>query len=280
MPAAAMLHAPDVPVHVEAVQGVHCPLKAPNALIADFIQYYAQRSAERGDVVDTQEMRGIARDFLQSHPLTVLSFHECRRLLNEAEGRALPPFERIVTEPLRPLFPHFGSTPGVVTPISHPLLSRRIVPGLICAITTMLGQDRSDAYRRLSEQVLEAHLNPLTGDPNWSEIFADAQIRRMLTDIQVAVIGHFGDFDRRLAWLVAMIDAHLAPGRTPRERDWQFSERHAMALLLALTQSLRPALAESGEDGVVHRHGPETVAFLAQFFSSLDDAARRADVAI
>jgi len=280
MPAAAMLHAPDAPVHVEAVQGVHCPLKAPNALIADFIQYYAQRSAERGDVVDTQAMRGIARDFLQTHPLTVLSFHECRRLLNEAEGRSLPPFERIVTEPLRPLFPHFGATPGVVAPISHPLLSRRIVPGLICAVTTMLGQDRADACRRLSDQVMETHLNPLTGDPNWSEIFADPQIQHMVIDIQVAIIGHFGDFDRRLAWLIAMIDAHLAPGHTPQERDWRFSERHAMALLLAMTRSLRPTLAVLGEGGVADRHGAETVAFLARFFSALDAAAHRADVAI
>ncbi|MGE4527769.1 MAG: hypothetical protein AB7D00_05320 [Rhodospirillaceae bacterium] len=280
MSAAAMLHAPDAPVHVEAVEGVHCPLKAPNALLADFIQYYAQRAAERGEAVDAQVMRGVARDFLQTHPLTVLSFHECRRLLNEAEGRTLPPFERIVTEPLRPLFPHFGSTPGPVMPLSHPLLSRRLVPGLICAVTTMLGQDRADAYHRIAEQVTEAHLSPLTGEPNWSEVMADAETRQMITDIQVAVIGHFGDFERRLAWLIAMIDAHLAPAKTPQERDWRFSERHAVALLLALTRSLRPALAESAENGMAKRHGPQTVAFIARFFSALDAAAHRADVAV
>lgn len=280
MSAAAMLHAPDAPVHVEAMGGIHCPLKAPNALLADFIQFYAQRSAERGETVDAQVMRGIARDFLQSHPLNVLSFHECRRLLNEAEGRSLPPLERIVTEPLRPLFPHFGATPGPAAPISHPLLSRRIVPGLICAITTMLGQDRADACHRIAEQVVEAHLSPITGEPNWSEVMADPETRRMVTDIQVAMIGHFGDFERRLAWLIAMIDAHLAPAHTPHERDWRFSDRHALALLLAFTRSLRPALTENTEDGVAKRHGAQTVAFLARFFSALDAAAHRADVAV
>ncbi|MBN2751199.1 MAG: hypothetical protein JXQ84_00670 [Rhodospirillaceae bacterium] len=278
MPAAASLHAPDADLLVEAAMGVHCPLKAPNALIADFIQYFAQRSAERGESVDTQVMRDIAHDFLQTHPLTMLSFHECRRLLNEAEGRELPPFERIVTEPLRPLFPHFGNTPSPVTPITHPLLSRRIIPGLISAISAMLGQDKTDIYRHLSERLERTHLNPITGEPNWPVILADPETHKMMTDIQVASITHFADFDRRIAWLVAMIDAHMAPVKTIQDRDWQFSERHAIALMLAFSKSLRIALGDYGSNGISQRYGPEMVSFLARFFSALDAAAHHANV--
>ncbi len=280
MSAAAMLHAPDAHVHVDTAGGVHCPLKAPNALLADFIQFYAQRSAERGETVDVQVMRGIAREFLQTHPLTTLSFHECRRLLNEAEGRSLPPFERVVTEPLLPLFPHFGTSPGPVTPSTYPMLSRRVIPGLICAIAAMLGQDRTDSYSRQAEALVAAHLNPMTGDPVWSAVFADPDTRRMMIDISVAVIGHFMDFERRLAWLVAMIDAHTAPSRNVHDQDWQFSERHAIALLLAETQMLREAMNDYGEDGPAQRHGPQFVAAASRFFAALDTAAHRAGVSV
>jgi hypothetical protein len=280
MPAAAMLHAPEAHVHVDAVGGVHCPLKAPNALLADFIQFYAQRSAERGDTVDVQVMRGIARDFLQNHPLTTLSFHECRRLLNEAEGRSLPPFERIVTEPLRPLFPHFGSTPGPVVPSTYPMLSRRVIPGLICAISAMLGQDRTDAYRRQAEDLVAAHLNPMTGDPLWSEVFADPEAQAMMIDINLAMIGHFMDFERRLGWLVAMVDAHTAPSHDVHDQDWQFSERHAVAMLLAETQTLRTAMSDYGEGGPASRHGPQLVETATRFFAALDAAAQRVGVSV
>ncbi len=259
---------------------MHCPLKAPNALLADFIQFYAQRSAERGDAVDVQVMRGIARDFLQTHPLTVLSFHECRRLLNEAEGRSLPPFERIVTEPLQPLFPHFGETPGPVMPSTHPMLSRRIIPGLMCAISAMLGQDRSDAYARQAEGLAAAHLNPATGEPVWSAIFADPETQAMMTDISVVMIGHFMDFERRLSWLVAMIDAHLAPSQTAHDRDWRFSERHAVALILALSRPLRTAMSDYGDNGPSHRHGPQVMEAVTRFFAALDATAQRVGVSL
>ena len=277
-----MLHAPDTHVHLDAVKGVHCPLRTPNALLADFIQFYAQRSAERGEFVDVQTMRGVARNFLQNHPLTTLAFHECRRLLNEAEGRTLPPFERILTEPLRPLFPHFGATPEPVASITHPMLSRRVIPGLMCAISAMLGQDRADAYRLQAEALVAAHLNPMTGNPvigfRWAEVFADPATRALTTNIDVVIIGHFVDFERRLSWLVAMVDAHTAPGKTLREQDWQFSERHALALILARMQELRAAMGDYGENGLSQSYGPETLEAITRFFVALDAAAQRAGI--
>lgn len=266
----------DAPVAAEA--GVHCPLKSPNALLADFIQFYAEAALRRGERVEVDALREIASDFLRAHPLHGFAFSECRRLLQEAEGRTLPAFDRIVIEPLRPLMPRFGGTPGTALPTSAPMLSRRVVPGLISAIAAMLGQERTEVFRRRADALAAAHLSPESGEYGWAGVFADPEYHLMMVDLLVLVIAHFGDFERRLAWLMAMIDGHLAPATTAVEREWHFTDRHAVALLLALSRPLRQAQTKYDASGLAHRHGLETVTAAARFFKALDAAALTARV--
>ncbi len=258
--------------------GVHCPLKAPNALLADFIQFYAESAAQTGKRVDVEVLRGVASEFLRSHPLHALGFSVCRRLLNEAEGRTLPPFDRILVEPLRPLLPRFGGTPGTSAPTSHPMLSRRVLPGVINATAAMLGQERTEQFRRRAEDLAASHISPTTGQIEWPAVFADRENQLLLVDISVAVIAHFEDFPHRLAWLMAVIDSHLTPATTPIEREWHFTERHAIALLLAISKPLRRAQASYDADGLANRHGLEAVDAAARFFRALDAAAFEARV--
>jgi hypothetical protein len=259
--------------------GVHCPLKSPNALLADFIQFYAEAAAHQGSRVDVDVLRGIASQFLRSHPLHALGFSTCRRLLNEAEGLTLPPFDRILVEPLRPLLPRFGGTPGTAAPTNHPMLSRRVIPGVIHATCAMLGQERTDQFRRRAEDLAAAHLSPATGQIAWPDVFADPENQMLLVDISVVVVDHFTDFPRRLAWLMAVIDSHLLPAATPIEREWNFTERHAIALLLAISKPLRRAQAAYDANGLANRHGLEAVDAAARFFRALDAAALEAHVA-
>jgi hypothetical protein len=261
-----------------AETGVHCPLKAPNALLADFIQFYAETAAHQGNRVDVDALRGIASQFLRSHPLHALGFSVCRRLLSEAEGRSLPPFDRIVVEPLRPLLPRFGGTPGTAAHATHPMLSRRIIPGVINAICAMLGQERADQFRRRAEDLASAHLSPSSGQIDWPAVFADPENTLLLVDLSVAVVDHFADFPRRLAWLMAVVDSHLPPATTPLEREWNFTERHALALLMAISRPLRRAQAAYDANGLANRHGLEAVDAAAQFFRALDAAALDARV--
>lgn len=258
--------------------GVHCPLKSPNALLADFIQFYAETAAHQGSRVDVDILRGIASQFLRSHPLHALGFSACRRLLNEAEGRTLPPFDRILVEPLRPLLPRFGGTPGTSGPTTYPMLSRRVIPGVINAVAAMLGQERAEQFRRRAEDLAAAHLSPASGQIEWPEVFADPENGLLLVDLSVMVVGHFHDFPRRLAWLMAVIDSHLPPATTPSEREWNFTDRHALALLLALSKPLRRAQAAYDANGLASRHGLEAVEDAARFFRALDAAALEARV--
>lgn len=261
-----------------AETGVHCPLKSPNALLADFIQFYAHNAAEAGTRVDVEALRHVASQFLRSHPLHAFGFSECRRLLSEAEGRTLPPFDRILVEPLRPLLPRFGGAPGTSAPTTHPMLSRRILPGLISATVAMLGQERTEQFRRRAEDVAEAHLSPATGEIDWTGVFADRESDLLMVDLSVVIVGHFEDFPRRLAWLMAMIEGHLSPATNPVEREWHFTQRHALAMLLALSRPLRRAQASYDANGLANRHGLETVDKAAKFFRALDAAAIEVNV--
>lgn len=254
--------------------GVHCPLKAPNALLADFIQFYARAAARRGHPIDVETMRGVAREFLRTHPLDSFSFGECRRLLGEAEGRSLPPLERLLVEPLRPLLPRFGGTPGTIEATSHPMLSRRVLPGLLSAFTAVLGQERFDRLRRRAEALAEIHLSPARGEADWAALVRDPECAAIQEDAGLALVRHFGDFERRLAWLVAMVDAHAPPATNAAERDWKFGERQALALLLAATRPLRAARDAQGPDALALHCDAETLRTVDHFFATLDARAR------
>lgn len=259
--------------------GVHCPLKAPNALLADFIQFYAHSSARRGLPVDVETMRGVAREFLRTHPLDSLSFSECRRLLAEAEGRSLPPLDRILAEPLRPLLPRFGGTPGTTAATTHPMLSRRVLPGVQSALAAMLGQERIDRLRRRAEALAEVHLSPAHGEADWAALVRDPECAAIQEEAALALVRHFGDFERRLAWLMAMIDAHAPPACNAAERAWQFGERHALALLLAASRPLRDARDAPGPDALALHCDAETLFAVDHFFAALDARARAAGLA-
>lgn len=254
--------------------GVHCPLKAPNALLADFIQFYARAAARSGTAVDVEAMRGVAREFLRTHPLDSFAFSECRRLLGEAEGRSLPPLERLLVEPLRPLLPRFGGTPGTPEATSHPMLSRRIVPGLLSALSAVLGQERFDRLRRRAEALAEVHLSPARGEADWAALVQDPECAAIQEDAALALVRHFGDFERRLAWLMAMVDAHAPPATNAAEREWQFGERQALALLLAATRPLRTARDAHGADALALHSDAETLRAVDHFFATLDARAR------
>lgn len=252
--------------------GVHCPLKAPNALLADFIEFYARSAARHGQRADVEALRGAAREFLRSHPLDSFAFSTCRRLLGEAEGRSLPPFERVLIEPLRPLLPRFGGSPGAAAPAAYPMLSRRVLPGLLAALTAMLGQERTEGLRFRAEALADAFLSPERGETDWAGLARDAESAAIHQDVGLAVVTHFADFERRFIWLTNVIDAHLPPAANAAEREWSFGERHAVALLLALMRPLRERRKTGGGFDV-----PTTVAVDA-FFADLDAKAAAAKV--
>ncbi len=254
--------------------GVHCPLKAPNALLADFIQFYALSAARRGLGVDVEALRGVAREFLRTHPLDSLSFSACRRLLAEAEGRHLPPFDRILAEPLRPLLPRFGGTPGALEASARPMLSRRVLPGLLSALLAVLGQERAERLRRRAERLVEVHMMPLRDEADWPQLLRDPECAAIQEDAALALVRHFGDFERRLAWLMAVVDAHAPPAANPDERAWTFGERQALALLLAATAPLRAARDAPGPDALALHCDAATMVTVDHFFATLDARAR------
>ncbi|SBV91520.1 conserved hypothetical protein [uncultured Alphaproteobacteria bacterium] len=260
--------------------GVHCPLKAPNALLADFIQFYARSAARRGIAVDVEVMRGVAREFLRTHPLDSFAFAECRRLLGEAEGRSLPPLDRILVEPLRPLLPRFGGTPGTPEATRHPMLSRRVIPGLLSALAAVLGQERMERLRRRAESLAEIHLSPERGEADWAALAHDPECAAIQEDAGLALVRHFGDFDRRLAWLMAIVDAHAPPAPNAAERDWTFGERQALALLLAATRPLRAARDAPGPDTLALHCDAATMVAVDHFFATLDARARAQALAV
>lgn len=254
---------------IVGTSGVHCPLKAPNALLADFIQYTAQHAAANGTPVDPDMLRRIAQEFLRVHPLTAFSFQECRRLRDEASGQTLPPFERIVSEPLTSLFPRFAEAPD-----GHASLSRRVLPGLACAVSAMLGQDRADDLNRRAEAIYAEHLDAATGAPDWAAIVADLRARAIGIEVELIMIGHFREFERRLDWLVAIVEAHMPAAATVSERMWRFSRRQALTMIAALTRPLRDLIAERGITALPADRAVSDAA-IRTFFADLAAATER-----
>jgi len=260
-----------MPSPIPAPEGTGCPFKSPEILLDDFVRFCARALESQGVPVGEGVLARLAQDFLKSHPLAHFSFGDCLRMKEEREGRRLSPFTRIAIQPIAGLFPPAGIPPHPGDSSRAPQLSRRVIPGLMCALKAMLGQDRWEDLRESADAIADAHRDPETGEIDWTGIGEDRRALDLSIAVETILIGHFDDFAHRLNWLVAVVDGNLAPARDGRERDWHFLDRHALALLRKFTAPLR-AVADSGAASSLP--GAERTVFISAFFRQLDARMR------
>lgn len=235
-----------------------CPIDMSHALIMEFVRDLEDEAARHGGLLEVATLRSRAERFLDQHRSSTQAPELCLRLHKALmwDERRRHPFERLLVKRFAHLLPARVGDDGVR---DGAVLSRRVIPGLIVAVVTMIG---FDAYHEAEERTRNhvERLRAAGGLPvDWDQVAHEPDILLLMDRVLAAVAGHFAQFDKRVQWLVSVINSHLGP-RPPEDGSmvWAMGERKAIALLSALYKDLRRRLrddrialeAEVGADGI------------------------------
>lgn len=183
-------------------------------------------------------------------------------------------FERVLARAFADLLPHRPGDDG--RPHGAPL-SRRVIRGLMKALTMMAGEEHMAERRLLAANLLTGHRARTGGNTDWDALARDPLMTRLVRATLMGAAEHFGDFDRRLDWLCLVIDNHRPPRyEEDAEPDWHCTPDRAVLLLDALYGDLCLTLAQPGGEGRLSAdYGGDAVAALRALLGNL---ATRRDV--
>lgn len=254
-----------------------CPLDMSHSLIMAFVQGLEEDAARRGGVLDVATLRARAEDFLGQHRSAAQAPAFCMKLHKALmwDERRRHPFERLLVKRFAHLLPARSGDDGVC---EGAILSRRLIPGLMTAIVTMIG---FDAYHEAEERtrvhvdrLREAGAMPI----DWDTVAREPDVLLHMDRVLAAMATHFDQFDKRVHWLVSVVNSHLGP-RPPEDGAmvWAMGERRAIVLLGALYGDLRNRLT-SEPAALEAEVGPDGVAAVRALHAALNAAEARLEI--
>ena len=99
---------------------------------------------------------------------------------------------------------------------------------------------------------------------DWAEVYRSPGARRLCFQAEVEIAKHFTEMEKRLNWMVAVLNANLIPAeKGSRAGGWEVNRRNAALMLSALIRDLRAALSNrKARQSMENKMGPETVTLL------------------
>ena len=159
-------------------------------------------------------------------------------------------------------------------PLAKGGLSRRLLPGFFLAFTMMLGEDVVAEFRRRAGALL-ARVKEPDGGPDWQSFYEDSEVRAVLLEALVAAALHFEALEKRIAWLVNIVNSHLSPPDPVVEGEeataWQLGEADARRLVKAFLSDAMAAMeTEAGRLKITRWWGAEACDRLYELFHRLN----------
>jgi len=122
-------------------------------------------------------------------------------------------------------------------------LSRRMLPGFYNALSMMFGPPKLERYERQANLVFDRLKKETNGQLEWQTVYKTPEARRIALRAQIDIARHFKDMDKRLDWLVAMVNSNMIPLEDGKiSSGWNFTREAAEAMLHELFRNLRAAL--------------------------------------
>ncbi|NQV44948.1 MAG: hypothetical protein HQ501_08595 [Rhodospirillales bacterium] len=143
-------------------------------------------------------------------------------------------------------------------------LSRRILPGFHSTLSMMFGPPKLERYEQQARHILDRLREENGGQIEWSALYQAPESQRIALRAEIDIAKHFKDTEKRLDWMVAMINSNLIPADDHTvSAGWAFTREMAEAILSDLFQDLRKTITSStAKKKFIEELGEETVGVL------------------
>jgi hypothetical protein len=144
-------------------------------------------------------------------------------------------------------------------------VSRRILPGFFVAVNMMLGPEFVEGAQQLCRGIVDKKKAEKGTAFEWTDFYGDADAREVLMDGLMAIAPYFEAPDKRMAWMIDVINSHLEPADSEdmegeHAEHWVLDEHGLRLVLDHLFKGLRDALANPASRGALsQRHGDDAV---------------------
>ena len=151
-------------------------------------------------------------------------------------------------------------------------LSRRMLPGFFHSIEMMLGKDQVRAFENEANRITDKLRERLGNDFSWDHAYAYRASKALILDVLVAAAPHFEELEKRLTWMLGLINTDLRPSKPQSANpDWELDQIGLIRMLDALFVDLRNALEDDlGRLRITKRHGFEVLEALLEAFDTFD----------
>ncbi len=123
------------------------------------------------------------------------------------------------------------------------MLSRRMLPGFFNMMMLMFGKPKLAEYEKRMTKLIERLQRDREGEIEWEDIYNAPEARKISLRAEVEIAQYFRDVDKRLSWMVAMVNSNLIPPPDNRTGTaWVFNEEAAKNMLGGLFSDLRLAM--------------------------------------
>ncbi len=181
-------------------------------------------------------------------------------------------FERVLVKRFSHLFPPNESLD------KDRAVSRRILPGLMLALEQLAGAEFVQQCQVAGRNILKNVREEKGQDFSWNEFYNDPVINDLVDDLMAVVAWSFRDADRRVQWLVNLINLNLAPPEDyafegTNIDQWTLKQAGLIEILRALFFDFRDKLAHNdGSREIEHRYGRKACAAIRRLIEMLDRA--------
>lgn len=139
-------------------------------------------------------------------------------------------------------------------------VSRRILPGFFIASNMMLGPEFVEGAQQLCRGIVDRHKTRKGQAFEWADFYSDPDARDILADALMAIAPYFEQADRRMSWMIDIINSHLEPAKAAGGEHWVLDERGLRDVLERMFQFLRDTLANpASRSALAQRHGDDVV---------------------
>jgi hypothetical protein len=148
-----------------------------------------------------------------------------------------------------------------------PLVSRRMLLGLTCALTRLLGVDRFREWASEASRIV-------TGPP---DEFADWRMQRLVNRCLIDLARTLEDFPRRLSDVQRLINGRLsAPQPDAWDTAWSLTRPTLLLVLDRMYADLREEWQRDGDEVIQTRYGADAPVVLRAVLNAIDQGARLA----
>ncbi len=243
------------------------------SVVGSFVGALTAKANERGGHLLPEDIHALSESFKRQTQKLAATFSRCISSYAESHAEShwdperTNAFERVLVKQFSHLLSDDASVAKDINAIP-----RRVLPGVFAAVQMMAGHEVIEQFEQNAYLVMQRVRDDNQDEFRWETVYADPRIKNMVRELVVNIAPHFVDLPRRLEWLSAVINGHLAPVDSHSlVADWLLSEPGLLRIIDALFDHARELLDDDmGRLRLTKDYGVETLETLIAVLEGFD----------